>query len=778
MLAVAAGASALAVTATPSASYAVRTATALTAAVVLVVAARRHSDGLGRARLLFAAALGVGAVSGAASAVYLAATGEPAATGWVGDWIYLLYAPFAALGTLALPRSAGAAGGWLRAMADGAVAVGSLWYLSKVLLTDSGQVLRPLDGAERLLTVAYPLVPAFVVALMLSALPYVERRARSFIGQAAAGIALLGISDAAFSVANWSGSYEPTSWIAASNQLGLMFLLGAALTGAGPARGGDRDAEEDMDVRALSGLLVVVAPYGPLALAVAVAVNEFVHGRGIPHSQLAPILVIGASIVVRHLVSTRESTRLLGRLAARERVARAEARTDALTGLANRTAFVDSLEAALCDPGNHPVAVALLDLNDFKDINDTQGHDTGDLVLRVAAERLRHVVPRGGVARLGGDEFAAFVPNARDSGRGLGRQIAEAFQEPVRLGHRSFLCRASVGVVLDERPPGASRPGDASHLLAHADVAMYEAKALKSTDDSPVAVLTGRARAAAAATIRIRDDVSVPVLEQFRLEYQPLVDLQSGEIAGAEALLRWRHPEFGEISPVTFIPLADRAGSIGRLGEFALETALTDLARWTEAGHRIAMGVNVSPRQLGDPSLARTAVRLLADRGLTPSQLMLEITEEAFVDDLEPVVESVAALRAAGISVAVDDFGTGYSSLRYLRRFDADVVKIDREFVAASSLEPRTDALVRSVVEMSKALGLTCIAEGIETLEQLALVRSHGCRLGQGFLLDRPMAPHVFEALLDSGHVYQVDVNAPTPRNATVGTVLRLPHAN
>jgi diguanylate cyclase (GGDEF)-like protein len=763
---------------TPSTSYAVRTATAVTAAVVLVVAARRHRDGLGRARLLFAAALGVGAVSGVASAVYLAATGEPAATGWVGDWIYLCYAPCAALGTLALPRSAGAAGGWLRAVADGAVSVGSLWYLSKVLLADPDQVLRQLDGSERLLTVAYPLVPTFVVAVMLSALPRVERRARPFLGQAAAGIALLGVSDAAFSVVNWSGTYQPTSWIAACNQLGLMFLLGAAFTGARPAC--ERQTDADMDVRALSGLLVVVAPYGPLALAVAAAVNEFVHGRGIPHGQLAPILVIGSSILVRHVVSTRESARLLARLAARERVARTEARTDALTGLANRTAFVDSLEAALRDPGNHPVAVALLDLNDFKDINDTQGHDTGDLVLRVAADRLRQVVPHGGVARLGGDEFAVFLPNVRDSGRGLGQDIAEAFREPVRLGHRSFLCRASVGVVLDERPPGASRQGDASHLLAHADVAMYEAKALKSTDDSPVAVLTGRARASAAATIRIREDVSLPALEQFRLEYQPLVDLQSGEIAGAEALLRWRHPEFGEIGPVTFIPLADRAGSIGLLGEFALETALTDLARWTAAGHRIAMGVNVSPRQLGDPSLTRTAVQLLTDRGLAPSQLMLEITEEAFVDDLEPVVESVAELRAAGISVAVDDFGTGYSSLRYLRRFDADVVKIDREFVAASSAEPRTDALVRSVVEMSKALNLTCIAEGIETLEQLALVRSHGCRLGQGFLLDPPMSAEAFEKLLRAGHVYPVDVSAPTAtsRDTTVGTVLRLPRAN
>ncbi len=373
-------------------------------------------------------------------------------------------------------------------------------------------------------------------------------------------------------------------------------------------------------------------------------------------------------------------------------------------------------------------------------------------------------MPDGSIARLGGDEFAAFVTNSPDDGRSLAADIADAFTGSVRVGHRYFTVRPSVGVVVDERPAGTARAGDASHLLAHADVAMYQAKTTKAIHDVPVAVLTGQARSAAAATIKIREEISNPDLSQFRVEYQPIVDLSTGAIVGAEALLRWTHPGFGEISPSTFIPLAERVGSITALGDHVLTLALDDLARWVEGpGGELSVCVNVSPRQLTDPRLADVVIGMLADRGLAPGQLSVEVTEEALVDDIEAVVETIAALRGGGVSVSVDDFGTGYSSLRYLRRFDANILKIDREFVQASATEPRTEALVHSVVAMADALGLVCVAEGIETLEQLALVRSHGCRYGQGFLLARPMQAAALEALLTAGHVYPVDVQAPQP---------------
>lgn len=754
-----------------SGSYLVRTITALAAAYVLLRAARRHDDGLGRARRLFAAALLLGSLSGLTAAAHLLVTGHPVRTGWLSDWLYLSYAPLTALGVLAIPRRTRSSGGWFRALADGAVAAGSLWYLAMVLLIDPHRLGNHLDGVARAVTLAYPLAPAFLVAVILSALPRAAAETRPFLNRAAAGLGLLGLADAAFAVAAWNHAYDPASWIAGVNELGLVLILDAALVGALPAAA-KTSSETDADVDETRGALVVGAPYAPLVLALVVAVRELFEGHGIPNSQLGPTLLIGIAVVVRHLASARETARLVARIAARERAAQTQAMTDPLTSLANRTAFIARLDAALRDTSQHPVAVALLDLNDFKDINDTHGHDTGDEVLRQAAARLRRAIPGGGVARLGGDEFAAYVPASPDHGQSLARVIADAFAEPVRVGLRPFQVRPSVGVVVDERPVGAARPGDASHLLAHADVAMYEAKTSKAVQDVPVAVLTGRARASAAATIRIREEISTPDLEQFRVVYQPVVDLQTGEIAGAEALLRWRHPGYGEISPVAFIPLAERVGSVTVLGQHVLTVALDDLARWGGSG--LTVGVNMSPRELGDPALAATIVRMLDRRGLARHQLSLEVTEQALVDDIEPVVETIAALREAGVSVAVDDFGTGYSSLRYLRRFDANIVKIDREFVQAASTEPRTDALVRSVVSMAAALDLVCVAEGIETLEQLALVRAHGCHLGQGFLLDRPMTAEAFAHLVAAGHVYPLDVAAPR-RDAPV---IPLPQAN
>ena len=744
-----------------TASYLVRAATAVTAAAVLLVAAHRHRDAMATPRRLFAAALLVGAVSGLTSAAYSVVTGRPSPTGWLADWIYLSYAPLAVAGTLLISRRSDRREGRLRALGDGAVAAGALWFLTVALLIEPRGVGDDLGSWARLATLAYPLVPAFVIAVMLSALPRVGSAARPFMLRASVGMALLGAGDVAFSVAAFGGWYQPTSWVAAVNLVGLLVLLEAAVLGARPALQAE-DRPADADLAETRGLLVVIAPYAPLVLALVVGAAELASGVGITPAQLGPVLLVGVAVVVRHVASTRETSRLVERLARRERLAQRLACTDPLTGLANRVAFVDQLDAALRDPASHPVAVALLDLNDFKDLNDTHGHDTGDEVLRHTAGRLRQAVPIGLVARLGGDEFAAFVPASTDGGHQLGATVAAAFAEPVRVGSRRFSVRPSVGVVVDERPTGGARTGDASHLLAHADVAMYEAKGNKGKQVAPVAVLTGAARAGATATIRIREEVSTPDLAQFRVVYQPIVDLGSGEIVAAEALLRWWHPRFGEISPGTFIPLAERVGSVGALGDFVIDTALDDIAGWrATCGTPIPVGVNVSPRQLTDPGLVDSLISGAAARGLGKVPLALEVTEEALVDDIDAVAETVTALRAAGITVAVDDFGTGYSSLRYLRRFDANIVKIDQEFVQAAPLEPRTNALVASVVAMADVLDMTCIAEGIETLEQLALVRAHGCHYGQGYLIARPMPGDQLLALLVERHVYPVHVAAP-----------------
>jgi diguanylate cyclase (GGDEF)-like protein len=742
------------------ASFAVRIGTGLAAAWLLARAVRRHQGVLARAQLFFAAAMAIGMATGLATVAHVARTGDLTRTGSLIDWIHLCFGPLAVLGVLSLPRTGGPHGGVLRELADGAVAAGSLWYLTRVLFIDSHGLAETLQGAAKVSALMYPLLPAFVAAMFLSAIPRVVAACRPFLYRMTAAVGVLGVGNVAIALMSWQETPQPTWWIAGLNQLGVLLILDAALVGIGPAAA-RAEPGADVDLNATRGVIVIGAPFAPMVVAIVVACAEMAAGRGIPPAQVAPLLLVGAAVVVRHVAGARETSRLVARIAAREQAARHQARTDPLTGLPHRGTFVDLLDDVLADPAAHPVAVALLDLNDFKDINDTHGHDTGDAVLRHTAARLRAAVPSGGIARLGGDEFAAFLPACSDGGASLARVLAAAFAKPVVVGRRSFQVRPSVGVVVDERPAGTARRGDGAHLLAHADVAMYQAKSTKAVHEAPVTVLAGDARRSAAATIRMREEIAIPVLDQFRVEYQPIVDLNTGEITAAEALLRWRHPEFGEVSPATFIPLAERVGSMAALGDHVLRLAIDDLVTWSRAGASLSVTVNVSPRQLIDPALAESVVSLLATRGLDAGRLMLEITEEALVDDLEAVVETIAALRRAGVSIAVDDFGTGYSSLRYLRRFEAHAVKIDREFVQASSVEPRTEALVRSVVSMANALDLVCVAEGIETLEQLALVRAHGCHLGQGFLLDRPMPADAMGDLLASGHVYPVDVTAP-----------------
>ncbi len=593
-----------------------------------------------------------------------------------------------------------------------------------------------------------------MVAILLSALPHVPVTARPFVARAALGIGLLGLSDALFAVALWGPGYSPVSGAAVVNELGLLLLLDAALVGARPTYAATRPGEERLPDR---DLLVTGAPFVPLAGACLVAFGLILRGEGVSAAAMVPVLLIGLAMIAKHVTSVRDAAEMVDQLASREQVARRLAETDALTGLPNRGRYIALLDAALADPACHPVAVALLDLNDFKDVNDTHGHATGDEILRRTAARLALALPDGVVSRLGGDEFSAFVPRTPDAGRSLGEDIAAAFTTPVSVGSRTFVVRPSVGVVVDERPAGSAGLEDGAPLVAHADVAMYEAKKSKDLTAVPVAVLTGATRVAAATTIRIRDDLTHPDLTEFRVVYQPVVDLVTGSIVGAEALLRWRHPDLGEISPATFIPIAEQVGTIGQLGRFVLGEALDEVGRW---GAAYSVGVNVSPRQLTDPALADEIAAELRARDLHPDQLTIEVTEEALVDDMEAVVATIAALRGVGLSVAVDDFGTGYSSLRYLRRFDANFLKIDREFVQASTTEPRTGRLVGSVVATAEALDLRCVAEGLETLDQLELVRSLGCRLGQGFLLDAPLHPEAFLGLVTRGHRYPVHGDA------------------
>ena len=396
-------------------------------------------------------------------------------------------------------------------------------------------------------------------------------------------------------------------------------------------------------------------------------------------------------------------------------------------------------------------------------LNDRHVHASGDLVLEVIGRRLRSAVRAGDtVARLGGDEFALLMRGTPDQVRATADRLIDEIGKPVIAGGRRFLVRASVGVVL------AAEEGEESphSLLSHADIALYEAK---GSDKGGVVFIDGHERDVAAQQVHLREEIASPVLEQFRVVYQPIVDLSSGQMRGVEALLRWRHPDLGDVPPDTFIPMAEAGGSIQELGWFVLREVCAQLAQWrrTVPRHRMAVGINVSSRQLDEPGFAAGVHALVAEHGLDPEQVVLELTEQSLSRDFETAVEVVAELRAGGVSVAVDDYGTGYSSLRYLHRFDADVVKIDRSFIAYLEDSLHTQKIVRSVMDMATSLDLQSIGEGIETFGQLALLRSLGCELGQGYLFSRPVEPGGIGELLREGVCFVVDPESGADPAAT-----------
>jgi diguanylate cyclase (GGDEF)-like protein/PAS domain S-box-containing protein len=416
---------------------------------------------------------------------------------------------------------------------------------------------------------------------------------------------------------------------------------------------------------------------------------------------------------------------------------------DELTGLANRALFLDRMDHALrvVRPDDDPLVVLFVDLDDFKSVNDALGHGVGDQLLRAIADRIRLVSAAGDTpARLGGDEFAILLEDdasAQSGGsRGVDRAIdvAEALlrhlREPVSLAGYELAVMASVGVAV--AAPGMSTSG----LLRDADVAMYEAK---RAGKSQIKIFDPAMRLTATRHLEFRGELGVAVeRDQMRLMFQPIVSLASGELVGAEALLRWDHPTRGEVTPGEFVPIAERAGLIGPIGQWVLDESFRQAAIWQLAGPR-QISVNVSALQIKSPDFVDHVRRSLAVHRLDPSMVMLEITETMFVEEVEASTGHLEDLRRLGIRIAIDDFGTGYCSLSYLQRFPVDVLKIDRRFVEELGQRPRSSTLANMILQLTAGLDVTSVAEGIETQAQLDELRALGCDLGQGFLLAVPM---------------------------------------
>jgi diguanylate cyclase (GGDEF)-like protein/PAS domain S-box-containing protein len=410
---------------------------------------------------------------------------------------------------------------------------------------------------------------------------------------------------------------------------------------------------------------------------------------------------------------------------------------DSLTGLANRALFRDRVAHALARQARSHGAVSVLfsDLDDFKTVNDSLGHDAGDQLLVAVAERLRAVMrPEDTTARFGGDEFAILLEETSEEGtRRAAERILEALRSPFEFHGRQVVMHASIGASVTS--DSQTEPDD---LLRQADLAMYNAK---TSGKGRFAFYEPQMHAAAVTRMELKADLEQAIADHdFELHYQPIVDLRSGRVTGLEALLRWRHAERGLVLPAEFIPIAEETGLIVSLGSWVVNAACEQLAAWGRAGvpagplhSRMSMWVNLSARQLQEPDFVETVADALRSSGIQPDRLTLEITESALMSDLDQSAATLHRLRALGVRLAIDDFGTGYSSLSYLERLPVEVLKIDRSFTAAIGQGRDVPVLVRSIVKLGQTLHMEVLAEGIETAEQLARLRAIDCRLGQGF---------------------------------------------
>jgi len=428
---------------------------------------------------------------------------------------------------------------------------------------------------------------------------------------------------------------------------------------------------------------------------------------------------------------------------------RHQALHDGLTGLPNRALIMDRVEQALARARRHdgPVAVMFLDLDGFKDVNDSSGHDAGDQLLRAVGDRLTGVLRDSDtVGRLGGDEFVVVAEgDSLNAGpEVIAERIHDVLAAPFHVGADHEITvhsAASIGIAIGMRT-------SAGALVRDADIALYEAK---RAGKGGFVVFAPAMQAAVQRRIDLDADLRQAVgSDQFFLAYQPTFDLTSNTVTGVEALVRWRHPTRGVLMPGDFIPIAEETGLIIPIGRWVLRQACRQAAEWHHAGHPLGVSVNVSGRQLDDDAFLAVVQAALDESGIEPGLLTLEITETMLMRDATASARRLAALKDIGVRIAIDDFGTGYSSMAYLQQFPVDALKIDRSFISGVAQNAESAALIHTMVQLGKALGLETLAEGIEEPQQLQGLLHEQCDSGQGYLLARPLTPEALQQLIDA----------------------------
>jgi diguanylate cyclase (GGDEF)-like protein len=640
-----------------------------------------------------------------------------------------------------------------RMLLDGAIVGASLFVVAWVTLLRDVFSATGVSRLDEFLSIACPIAGVATVTVAVLGLARANAHWRQTMIVLTTGLTLIAAAGGAyvFSLARHNYGYLAESAWTLEWPAGLVLLGIAALNC--PLDAHETSPEPPVSSTPISLWL----PYIPLAIAGGLELAEL-RGNLASDPALAatPWLII--AVLTRQFMVLAENRRLL-------RSASEHALRDPLTNLANRVLFHDRFDHVmqLYHRDRRSVAVLSMDLDDFKLINDNLGHAAGDALLVQAAQRLMSCVRAGDtVARIGGDEFAVLIENAGENAHLIVYQIMEAFERPFSADGEVIFMRPSAGLAvaaLDDADLSSST------LLKQADTAMYSAKRhggglqtfdpdmhLNGDDGSNFPAADLQPSRGGLSEVRLLSDLRQAITHRaLTVLYQPKVDLQTGRVVGAEALIRWPHPVFGLLLPQQFLPLVRQHGLMRTFTDLVLDQALSDAARWLRCGINVPVAVNLFPPLVGDATMPERIFDALERHELPGDSLIVEITEDLLLDNIERTRDVLEALRERGIHVALDDFGSGYSALTYLRKLPIDEVKVDYDLISHVLTDPRAEAIVRAVIELSHSLNVTTVAEGVENPETAEWLRERGCEVAQGILYSPAItAPAMMDLLVSA----------------------------
>lgn len=629
----------------------------------------------------------------------------------------------------------------LRLALDGLIVAAALFGAAWVTLLDPVYAARTSSPVTTAVALAYPTVDIALVTMAALMLVRAPVATRPVLAALTAGLVLITVSDTAFAYLAAVGGLDGHHVIAIGWAWGFLCLGVAALVARSAGATSGPSAQNPS--RAALWL-----PYVPVVVSAAICTPVLM-------GELGPVYIAAAvtvfAVMIRQFLVIADNRRLLGKVAD-------QALRDPLTGLANRTLFQDRLSRAVYLHQRQPTAVAVLvmDIDQFRAVNDNYGHPGGDAILVRVAERLASAVDSTNtIARFGADEFAVLMAADADAALGLARRVVEAFERPFVIADQELLVRPSVGLAV---APADESDITGDQLLNRADVAMNAAKrsptrdlVVYTPDDETHRPAPAVAAGDAAGTARLLRELRHALeRRELRVVYQPKFDLRTYDVVGLEALVRWQHPRRGLLTPEQFLPLVRRHGLMRSVTAVVLDLALDDAARWYRNGVGVPVAINVFAPAISDPELPAQITDALDRRGLPPEALIVEITEDLLLDNMGKTRMVFNKLRDDGIRVAIDDFGSGYSALWYLREFPVDEVKLDREFIAPILTQPASAAIVRAVVDLARALGVTPVAEGVENTETVTQLLEYGCEVAQGYLYSRPLSASAIEKVLEA----------------------------